>query len=71
MLLDLTVSREAPPHLAHQLTGHRVHEPRIRPDELPALFAETLRLALESGLFDGGGCLNVVVQRSNTDSAAT
>ena len=67
MLLDLTVSKVAPPHLTHQVASRHLHVPRIEAADLLAKFADVLRAALEDDLFDGNGCLNIVVQRSNTE----
>ena len=67
MLLDLTVAQIPPPHLAQQVSGRQIHVPRIEASALLAKFADVLRVALEDGLFDGNGCLNIVVQRSNTE----
>lgn len=67
MLLNLTLSKSPPPHLAQQVASAHLHIPRIESAELLAKFADVLRVALEDGLFDGGGCLNIIVQRSNTE----
>lgn len=64
MLLDLTISKLSPPRRAQERTGARLHIPRIESDELLTKFADVLRVALEDGLFDGSGCLNIVVQRA-------
>lgn len=67
MLLNLTISKVPPPHLASQVASGHLHIPRIESADLLAKFADLLRVAIEDGLFDGNGCLNIVVQRSNME----
>ncbi|MGC8519832.1 MAG: hypothetical protein ACP5P4_15135 [Steroidobacteraceae bacterium] len=64
MLLDLTITKLSPPHRAQARAGGHLRVPRIESEELLAKFADVLRVALEDGLFDGSGCLNIVVQRA-------
>ena len=69
MKLHLTIRLRAPPHLTGAMQQIRPIEGDI--DHIKQAFAMALQGADLAGIFEGGGCLDVVVQGARIESSGS